>query len=153
MSQLNDILERLAEIQETVTITGGSVGRAYPYIPAAPAASECPFFVNEIGGGPSNLAAVSGLQARTSTITMHLCLSPWQLDVSQEATLEEMCAWADAVYAKFAQKVRLGGDLGYVLEAVITAWDAEKLTLGMTEFGALKFVLTVRELYTQTIAA
>ena len=156
MSQLNQILERLATIQETITIgsaPGETVGKAYPYMPANPPASECPFTVNEIGGGPADLSAVSGLQAVTDRITMHLCLSPWELDVSTEATMEEICNWRDAVFSTFAGKVRLGNDLAYILTAIITAWDIEKIQLGTTWFGALKFTLTVKELYKQTIAA
>lgn len=154
MSQLNQVRERVSAIQTGISVPGvGPVQAAYAYLPANLPAANCPFFVNEIArGGASDLTATGGLQRVDTTLRMHLAVTFAEGDASQELADQQVSYWRDAVYAAFAAKLRLGGDLPFVLQALITSWDLERLTLGSSEFLGLYFDLTVREMYSVTVA-
>jgi hypothetical protein len=155
VSQLNDILERIASIQNTISSGSGAstvtcIG--YPYIPADPSSAQCPFFVNEIAGGPTDFLATAGRQKVHDNIRMILCLAREESDSTFTQVIEKAAEWRDYVFNTFAAKIRLGNDLSYVQWAVVDKWDYVRYPMGTTIFIALMFNLHVLEAYITTIA-
>lgn len=155
VSQLNAILERVASIQLTVAITvpsgftsAGSVSAAYPYPVNDPSMANLPFFYNAYKGGPVKFQALKGYLT-TSDIEMTLCIENFTSEMSIDRVYTLVALWRDAVLATFAGKVRLGGDLSYIMDAAVTHVSEFKRvsTEGSAEYGALVFTLQVRELY------
>ncbi len=110
MSQLNTVLERIADIQIGITVPGLPIPyvlQAEPYQPSDMNSVACPFFVNEVRGGPSNLPITAGMQYRTMVVHMMLAVQRREADIDLKYGVENTAEWVDAVYAMFAQHVRL----------------------------------------------
>jgi hypothetical protein len=163
VSQLNQILERLADIEQTVVCTmpdGSSlpVTQAYAYLQWDIASAQCPFFANELNDWTSNIWAVGGGlgQHIDTTIPMYLCLQALEQNASLSLGVETAAANRDAVYIAFGNAVQLNAGLGqllnsdgqtFVLEATITAGAVEPVTLGSTTYLAMRFALEVKEAF------
>jgi|SRR5581483_2778952 len=113
MSAANDILTRIANIQITVGVPGLGIPvvlQAEPYQPSDMNSVSCPFFVNEIAigaGNGSDLPIANGQQFITTTIAMMLAVARKEANIDLKYGVENTLKWRDAVYAKFAQHVRL----------------------------------------------
>lgn len=162
MSQINEILERVAEIQLTISIPAGPpitvVKKTFPYMPSDVSTAEAPFFVNELHGGPTDFTAVRGLQRVDDDIVMYLCLQRREQNTNLSLGTKETIAWRDAIFAAFAQKIRLSNPAGivdksFVLEARLKDWDFVSYEYGTATWLALRHTLTVRELFPETIHA
>lgn len=152
MSQINTILERLATIQTAITITGGTIGNAYAYWPADPSSAMCPFFVNRVRGGPTQFQATGGMQSAETDIDMVLAVARQESDATFAQVQNHCYLWRDAVFTAMAQKLRLGNDLSYILDAAITNWSIEpQYEVGTGVYVALVFTLQVREWFPLTI--
>ena len=156
----NDICEAVAALQRTIALVGVAatagfpvtVQAAYPYMQWDGSALNCPFFANDITGGPTDFLASGALQQVDSTVEMFLCLLPWEQGGTLEGNLEYALRWRDVVFAAFARELRLGG-LPNVLEAHIVEWNKERLEYGSGEFVALRFNLAVRETFTLAVGS
>lgn len=163
MSQLNDMLERVATIQKGITITlpaditsGSAITDTYPYLPADVSQANVPFFINEYYGGPSTLAAVTGQQQIRNRLDMVFCAVRSEAERNQQDTVRILSLWRDAILAAFAGKVRLGNDplMYMVVEAVVTnVGGFENVEIGTTQFRGMTFTLTIQEWYPTTITA
>ena len=167
MSHTNALLERLAQIQVLIEVPGAlrpNVILAEPYEPSDTSSAVCPFFINEIHGGPSNLPISAGQQYLQEDIWMVLCVRRVEAGTNWKLTLKETVAWRDAVYAAFAERVRLSNPaddelpgnahvgLPFVVDGVINRWDPIKYVYGTNEYAALKFIFHVNEMFVTTIA-
>ncbi len=152
MSQINEILERLKIIQETMSL-GGVTCKAYAYVPADPSSAACPFWINEPHGGSVKIMAITGRQEVVTNIRMYLCIARQEGDATLQAALKSVASWRDVAIATLAGKLRLGNDLSYILVAPITAWDIVTYAIGTTKYLALFFNLQVTEAYPITLAA
>ena len=167
MSNINDILVRLAEIQVTVEVPGAPrphVIKAEPYEPSNTNSSDCPFFINELHGGRPNLPISSGQQYDSNDIWMVLCVRRAEAETNLKLSLQETVMWRDAVKAAFANRVKLSNPaddntpgrshvgLPFVVDCHIKAWESLRYTYVDTDYLALKFVLEVNEMYVTTIA-
>ena len=162
MSQLNELLERLATIQQTITITVPAsynyvgptvVTSAFPYPTSDPSLAHAPFFYNQYNGAPKvEFEAVSGLQRVNNEIDMVLCFTTITAETNIANVYMGVSFWRDAVLSAFAGKIRLGGDLSYILDARITKIGKfeEVPTEGGSSWGALAFTIAVRELFPLT---
>ena len=161
VSQLNQILERVALIQSGITCTlpdgtTGAVTNAYPYIEWEVASANVPFFADEVKDWTANIYAGGGsLSQRIATvIPMHLCLMTVEEGASLALNLQTVCAWRDAVFAAFAASVQLSGGhgpllndagFGFVTEVVLKGGRIEALSLGSNIYASMCFDLTVVE--------
>ncbi len=156
MSNINDIMERIATIQKTVSITDGintsTVKQAEAYQPSDISSVSCPFFINEIHGGRTEFMATGGLQYVDNNISMNLCVMRREAGTNLKNVVKQTEKWRDAVFIAFAQKLRLGNDFPFIIDAYITSWDLIEYTYGTTAFVALNFNLFVREAFTLTVA-
>ncbi len=167
MSNINEILVRLAEIEITVEVPGAprpNVIKAEPYEPSNTNSSDCPFFINELHGGDSNLPITSGQQYVTDQIWMVLCVRRAEANTNLKLSLQETVMWRDAVYAAFSNRVKLSNPasdnvpgqshvgLQFVLDCYIRNWEAIRYTYVDTDYLALKFILMVNEFYVTPIA-
>lgn len=117
MSQINAFLERIAAIELGVNIIGtnpdGSspdvpiVVQADPYQPSNVASVSVPCWINEVYGGTSDLPIASGQQYRTTKVRMALLLARRTAGIDLMYNVQTTALWADAVYATFAQHLRL----------------------------------------------
>lgn len=158
MSQINQILERVAQIQETMQLDGLKVVKAYPYIPADPVSAQCPFCVNEVAGGPTEFAASGVLQHVTTRIIMNLCIGRREAGLNLIEIEDRAYQWREVLFSTFARKIKLSDptgaiDLPFVHEAHITAWDLYMRPFGTAEFIVLMGELTVQELFCLTVSA
>jgi hypothetical protein len=168
VSQINDVLDRIAHIQVLIEVTGAprpNVLSAEPYLPSDVASNYCPFFINEIHGGPSDIPISAGQQYLTDDVWMVLCVRRFEATTNLKLGEQEKLLWRDAVYAAFAQRVKLSDPandnvlgqshvgLSYVLDAHIKSWEPIKYIYGVTPFLALKYILAVNYFYVTTIAA
>ncbi len=168
MSQTNQILERIAQIQVLIEVPGAprpNVLLSEPYMPSNTSSNACPFFVNEYHPLTSNLPIASGQQYRTSDFWMVLCVRRFEANTNLKLSEKEKIMWTDAVQAAFSQRVKLSNPvdddtpgqshvgLPFVLDAVVTASDSIKYIYAETEYLALKYILKVNELYVTAIAA
>ena len=164
-SQLNEILERIADIQLTVSIpggttvsgqvfSGGSITDAFPYPVTDPNIGNVPFFYNDYLGGPATISAVSGVQEIKDNFEMTLCAMNAVSEYTMADAIQEMCFWRDAVMAAFSSSIRLGNDLSYILEAIITNVSKfQKISIGSAEYFGMTFTLSVTEWYSVAIIA
>ena len=169
LSRINDILDRIAEIQMTVSLDGslvnlGRVNTAYARTPADPSSEACPFCVNVIRGGPSTFGA-NYIQEITSRVIMYFCVSRAEADSTLMQAQLNTLEYRDIVFATFASHFRLskpadgslltytlnGSSAPYIRDAFITEWDQAELPIGATTFIALKFVLEINEAFVQPI--
>lgn len=156
MSQINQILERIAQIQKTIKVGTSKVLAAYPYEPADPSSGSCPFTVNEVRGGPTAFYASGVLQNIQTVVVMNFCIARKDSDVTLVSVQEHALAWRDEVILAFARKIKLSNtageiDLPFVLEAHITNWDLAPKAFGTSEFIAVVFDLMVSELFPATV--
>jgi hypothetical protein len=110
MSQLNQILERIADIQITIEVPGLGIPvvlRSDPYQPSQVASVNCPLWINEIRGGPSDIPMGEGQQYRVTTVQMFLCVARRDGNIDLSYNVEICAAWADAVFAEFAKHRKL----------------------------------------------
>lgn len=149
---INDILERVAEIEVGIVGPNGQPVRiAEPYLPSDVSRYELPFFINEVEGGPVKFIATMGRQEVQTVLHMHLCLfnrASGNLKEQMKAALQ----WRDYVLAAFAQHLRLGNDLANILVTPITAWDFVDYEYGSTTWLALRFDLSITEMFILTVA-
>lgn len=163
MSQANQILERIAQIQLLVEAVGAprpNVLQADAYMPNTVVSAACPFWVNmsDGSGGSSNLPINDGQQRIDNKYIMTLCLLRAESAVTKLG-LKVALMWRDAVYYRFAKHVKLSnpatgeGDLNeFILDSWISRWKVDGgYELGDSIFVALQFELTVREFYVQTV--
>lgn len=152
MSQLNQILEYMATLQQTITIPGEQVTAAYAYLPSDPASANCPFFVNEVDFGPVEFLAVRGFQRVVDIVNMHLCVSRFEADATLEYNVQNLALWRDAVIAKFAGAVRFANTFPFITEAYIDRWSGlVKLDYGSTSFLAMTYRLHIEEQFLLTV--
>lgn len=156
MSNIETILEYIATIQLGVTLPDGKKPKqAYAYVPADPSSADCPFFVNIVSGGTTEISGL-GQQQVSTTILMKFCVARLESDSNVIALQKNVYQWRDAVLSTFAQKIRLGNDLNFILDAYINRWSIAEDTLteqGTTKFACLTFSLIVAEWFPQTIGA
>lgn len=112
MSQLTGILTRVADIQIGITVPGLPIPvilQAEPYQPSNMSSVSCPFFVNELNlaRNTANLPINAGQQYRNTDITMMLCVARKEANIDLKYGVENTAQWSDAVFAAFAQHVRL----------------------------------------------
>ena len=170
VSRLVDIMNRIAAIQLTITVTGmdrPAVKYASPFMPATSAAEMCPFFVNRPHNGKSDIGAAgnsppagTGLQSRDDQIDMILCVERRDGNVDIKFGAWDTALWVDAVYATFAQHLKLsnpatsGVDMPEVVDAKIKSWELnDSYELNNAVYMALVFSMTVRERYAQPYKA
>jgi hypothetical protein len=149
-------LDSIAAIQQAISVTfeDGTVQQvthAYPYGEWTVTSNNLPFFVNEMQGGDTNFAATPGLQNVEDIVQMYLCLWPTAQGRSRETSLRYVLEWRDAVFAAFAAKMRLGGNMPFVKSAFIQHWDYGTSTIGATSYWALHFELSLGEAFTLAI--
>jgi hypothetical protein len=156
MSRLNDILERISEIQEGIAVNiGGDVQqitRAYPYLEWSVPSAVCPFFANHIGDFTFAIAATGGTVQIEQPIMMHLCLQPVESGISLASNLSYSYEWIDAIMAALVSKIRLGGDLPYIVDAWPKSGGIERVSLGDVEYLALRIDYTVRQRFSVPLA-
>lgn len=158
-SRLNTMMERIASIQLGISIPdsrfgGGTqfVTSAFAYQPSKVNTALCPFFVNEMHGGPTNFLATGGLQWVQDDIKMYLCVQRKEAGTDLSMMVEEAERWRDAIFVAFAQKIRLGNDLDFILDAVISEYDVIDYDYGDVVYMSVYCKLTVREAFILTIA-
>jgi hypothetical protein len=166
LSSLVDICLRLVDIQKTVTVVGMDrpmVAYAWPFPPSTSDSSLCPFFVNDLTRGVSDIGEAggsppsgTGQQARDSQIDMYLCVERKEGNVDLKWAVWDTALWVDATYAAFAQHLRLSSpstgvmDIPSIVDAKIKAWElVHDYELSGAVYLAIKFSLAVRERYAQ----
>lgn len=110
MSQLNDFLTRIADIEIGINIPGlGNpwVLSAEPYQPSDESSFVLPAFINEIHGGPSDLPITDGQQRRTTNVVAYLLIARKEANTNLKYGVANTAQWVDAVYAQFSQHVKL----------------------------------------------
>lgn len=123
MSQMNDILTRVADIQIGIEVSGlpiPKVLQAEPYQPSDMSSVSCPFFVNELmppGRAPAYLPIAAGQQYRTTIIGMLLCLARKEANIDLKYGVENTVKWAEAVFSTFSQHVRLSAPAKPILSS------------------------------------
>lgn len=78
-----------------------------PYLPSDVSSLQCPFWINELRGGDSDLPISSGQQYRSTNISMNLCVVRREGETNLKYSDQLTAEWVDAVYSTFAQHVRL----------------------------------------------
>lgn len=160
MSQGNQILERIAEIQRTIMLAGGypagGIQMAEPYLPSDISSAVAPFFLNAVRGGDTNFMATGGLQFVDTKYEMTLAVQRKEANANMRDVNKETMRWRDVVFSTFAQHIRLSNssgvqDLTFILDASIKRWDVIELVYGKTSYIALSFDLQVREAFPLTI--
>lgn len=155
MSQLNDILEYLATAQLAMSLPVGltPIRAAYAYLPADPSSADCPFFVNDVSGGPVEFLAVRGFTRVVDNIDMDLCIARYEADATLALNLENVAGYRDAVLATFAARVRLSNQFSFITEAYIDRWSGLiKLEYGSTAFAAITYRLHIEEQFLLTVS-
>ncbi len=108
--QMDLAMVRIATIQACIEAPGlpiPMVLQAEPFQPSDMSSVSCPFFINEIYGGPTDIPVRSGMQYDTSTVNMMLCVARKEADIDLKYGVQETIAWKKAVIAAFSQHVRL----------------------------------------------
>lgn len=151
-SVINRVMQAVTDVQLDIEIdlaaTPGfptSVRQAYPYQRWNYASQQCPFFANQLKGGPVSVLASRGDHEVASNCEMYLCLLPESQGELLESNEEYVLRWRDAVFAAFSGHLRLGGDIPELLVAHVTKWDWGVFDLGDTPYFALFFNLTIVE--------
>lgn len=130
-SQLNVIMRRIAAIQLTIEASGlprPQILAANPYQPSDVSSIQCPFFVNEIRGGPSDLPIAAGQQYRTHNIQMMLAVARREANTNLKYNVQETAAWVDVVYAAFAAHIKLSAPAAKIVAS--TNANPIKITTG-----------------------
>jgi hypothetical protein len=162
MSAINDTLERIAKIQMTIVAADAArtaIVEAYPYMPSQAISANCPFFINELMGGESDIPISAGQQYLAATIPMVLCVTRKEANTGLQLGVDTTVEWVEAVYAMFSQHVRLSDpvtpfdSLGFIIDAVIKKWEPGTYAYADAEFLSIKFHLAVRMMYPTTITA
>lgn len=168
MSNTNQILERIAQIQVLIEVDGAlrpNVILAEPYQPSDTNSAACPFFINEVHGGPADIPISSGQQYVEEDIWMVLCVRRVEAGTNLKLTSQETIMWRDAVLAAFAERVKLSNPLddslpgnshvglSFVVDGAIKRWEQIKYIYAANEYLALKFVFHVNEMYVTPINA
>lgn len=110
MSQLNQILERIANIQININLPGAGnpfILDSEPYLPRDMSRVQLPFFVNDLRGGPADIPVSAGEQYRTTFIRMILCYQNIEQNIDLKYTVRDTAQWVDVVFATFAAHHRL----------------------------------------------
>jgi len=110
MSYTNQALERIAAIQITIGVPGLGIPvvlQAEPYQPSDMSSVSCPFFVNEIAGGATDLPIADGEQYVETEIHMMLAVERRVANIDLKYGVKETLQWRDAVLAMFAQHIKL----------------------------------------------
>jgi len=131
MSQINTVLERIANIEITIGVPGlgrPSVQMSAPYQPSDTSSLQCPFFVNEIHGGQSDLPVANGQQYRETDVYAYLCVERHEADTNLKYGAMNTAKWVDAVYAMFSKHVRLSAPVVNI--AASTNTSPIKITTG-----------------------
>ena len=169
ISSLVDIANRIAAIQMTISVAGmdrPNVVLAEPFQPSTTSRTLCPFFINELRRGISDVGAGStapmagtGQIARDSEFGMVLCVEGRDGNIDLKFGIWDTALWVDAVYVMFAKHIKLsnpvGGaiDLPTVVDAKIKAWQLTNYQYGDMEYLAIDFKLAVRERISTLLAA
>ena len=170
ISRLVDIMKRIAAIQMTITVPGvdrPAIMQAEPFMPSTSASQLCPFFVNRVHRGSSDIGAAgfspqagTGLQARDDSIDMILCVEREDGNVDIKFGAWDTILWVDAVYAAFAKHLKLSDpatqavDMPEVTDAKIKGWEfQDNYDLNNATYMAIIFTMTVREKYAQPYKA
>lgn len=164
-SSLVDIAQRLVAIQMTITVVGMDrplVAQAEPFTPSTVSSALCPFFVNVLKQGISDIGAAggdppsgTGQQARDSEYDMILCVERREGNADLKWGIWDTALWVDAVYAAFAMHLKLSHpttwaiDIPSVVDAKIKAWKFGEVNMNDLVFLAITFSLAVRERYAQ----
>lgn len=153
-SQLNQILDYLAEVQKTIEIEGlGQVKQSYAYMPADPSSCQCPFFVNRVRGGPISIFASMGRQQIVDQIDMILCVSRLQGDSTLAANLQYVARWRDSVVKFFAARIRFENRFSFITVAYIDEWRGlERVLYGSSQFVNMTFRLHIEEHFVTPVA-
>jgi hypothetical protein len=151
-SNINAVCEGLCTVEMGIALPipatpqfPTAVRAAFPYPEYDGAALNCPFFVNEVVGGPVDFMASSGTQDVVNTIHAYLCVMPVQQGDSLGGVIEYLLRWRDPCLAAFAGAIRLGGMLPYVIESRVIAWDRGEYEYGTGAWQALHFELEITE--------
>src|SRR5262245_57645355 len=110
MSNTNRIVERIAQIQVLIEVPGAprpNVILSEPYQPSDTNSAVCPFFINELHGGASDIPISAGQQYIEEDVWMVLCVRRKEANTNLKLTIQETVMWRDAVYAAFAQRIKL----------------------------------------------
>jgi len=164
-SSLVDISRRLTEIQMTISVPGmdrPSILNADPFQSSTVSSALCPFFINQLTQGISDIGAAggsppsgTGQQARDSQFDMILCVERKDGNVDLKWGVWDTALWVDVVYAAFALHLRLSSpatnlmDIPSVVDAKIKAWKLDEVEMQDTTFLAIIFNMAVRERYAQ----
>jgi len=164
MSYLNDTLERIAAIQETIIASEAprsTIGLAEPYMPSQVLSANCPFFINELTDGNSDIPISTGQQFLSITVPMVLCVARKEASTNLRLGVDTTARWLTTVYETFGRHIRLSdpepdssenlGPLQFLVDAVIKKWSAGTYSYGDAEFLSIKFTLVVRMMYPTTI--
>lgn len=123
MSQLNDFLTRIADIQIGINVSGlGNpwVLSAEPYQPSDATGFTMPMFINEIHGGLSDLPITDGQQRRNTDVVMYLLVARKEANINLKYGVSNTAQWVDSVYAKFAQHLKLSAPAINILSSTNT---------------------------------
>ena len=167
MSNTNEIVERIAQIQVLIEVEGAprpNVILAEPYQPSLTSSANCPFFINEIHGGVSDIPISAGQQYIEEDIHMVLCIRRKEASTDLKLTIKEVVMWRDAVYTAFAERVKLSNPiyddvpgqshigLSFVVDGVITSWNDIEYEYGDSVYLALRFIFHINEMFVTEIA-
>lgn len=168
LDQSQQILERIAALQSTISLPNGTpvnvldVQLAEPYLPSTVASAKAPFFINEADGGLTNFLVTGGLQRVETNINMVLCVQRRDQNTNLSLGIKQTLYWRNAVFITFGAHICLGNDpdggtyprLPFVMEATITNWKApyDSYTYQDTQWLTVQFNLKVIEAFSIPIA-
>jgi hypothetical protein len=160
MSQINSIVERIAELELLVTVTGAPrpyVLSADPYQPSDATSLRCPFWINEIHLAPAEFLTTGGLEQRKTTVIMNLCIERREGNVNLKYGMKDTVLWSDAAFTLFGGYTRLSHptthvkDIPSVIDAVIKNCKPVQYEYGSASFLALAFTMEVIENFSVTV--
>ena len=128
MSYANDTQVRIANIQITIQVQGLPIPyvlQAEPYQPSDVSSASCPVWINEIRGGPSDTPIANGQQYIESDVLMNLCVARKEANIDLKYGIDATIAWRDAVYAMFAQHIKLSAPV----VGLISSTDTNPITV------------------------
>lgn len=147
-SQLNAILDAVCAVQMTVSGTDN----ALPYHPRDLSLLLGNFWTNQVRGGPSSLNGSHQQQIQDNILMRFHIRGTAEMDVSPANLQLRIMSWRDEVYNRFSKKIRLGGQLPFVMTAYISRWDYEPMHQeGTNTFPVMAYTLTVQEWFGQNI--
>lgn len=112
MSLSNSMLIRIASIQAQINVPGLDIPyvlQAEPYQTSEEASLACPFFMNElpVQGNHADIPIAAGQQYIDTVIDMMLAVKRMASATDLKFSVAVGHAWRDAVFAAFAQHVKL----------------------------------------------